>query len=124
MVCAELHFENFTRGNLKVELCKSDRSLQQVWRFRSAIFRVEMQGHDGDIWDKNYLNFYPKYIDNNVILECFRLGVFPSGAAPVNGYSAQFFDLAPLFLFDGPVLELGRFAIDPQKVNSDVFRLA
>ena len=49
---AELQFENFTRGNLKVELCQSDRSLQQVWRFRSAIFRGDMQGHDGDIWDK------------------------------------------------------------------------
>ena len=46
---AELHFENFTRGNLKVELCQSDRSLQQVWRFRSAIFCGDMQGHDGDI---------------------------------------------------------------------------
>ena len=46
---AELHFENFTRGNLKVELCQSDRSLQQVWQFRSAIFRGDMQGYDGDI---------------------------------------------------------------------------
>jgi len=49
---AELHFENFTRGNLKVELCQSDRSLQQVWRFLCAIFRGDMQGHYGNIWDK------------------------------------------------------------------------
>jgi hypothetical protein len=50
-------FENFTRGNLKVELCQSDRSLQQVWRFLSAIFRGDMQGHYGDIWDKIFLIF-------------------------------------------------------------------
>jgi hypothetical protein len=49
MGCAELQFENFMRGNLKVELCQSDRSLQQVWEFRSAIFRGDMQRHDGDI---------------------------------------------------------------------------
>ena len=42
----------------------------------------------------------------------------------MHGYSAQFFDLTPLSLFNRPVLELGRFAIDPQKGNSDVFRLA
>ena len=48
----ELQFENFTRGNLKVELCQSDRSLQQVWRFLCAIFRGDMQGHYGNIWDK------------------------------------------------------------------------
>lgn len=121
---AELQFENFTRGNLKVELCQSDRSLRQVWEFRSTIFRGDMQGHDGDIWDNSYLNFCIKSIDNNIILGCFRLGVFASGAAAVQGYSAQFFDLSPLCLFDRPVLELGRFAIDPYKGNSDVFRLA
>ena len=53
MARAELHFENFTRGNLKVELCQSDRSLQQVWRFRSVIFCSDMQGHDDDIWDNS-----------------------------------------------------------------------
>jgi hypothetical protein len=67
----ELQFENFTRGNLKVELCQSDRRLQQVWRFRSAVFRGDMQGHDGNIWDKNYLNFCTKIIDTNVILGCY-----------------------------------------------------
>jgi hypothetical protein len=30
-----------------------------------------MQGHDGNIWDKNYLNFCTKIIDTNVILGCF-----------------------------------------------------
>ena len=48
----ELQFGNFTRGNLKVELCQSDCSLQQVWRFLCAIFRGDMQGHYGNIWDK------------------------------------------------------------------------
>ena len=124
MGCPDLQFENFTRGNLKVELCQSDRRLQQVWQFRSAIFRGDMQGRDDDIWDKNYLNFDIKLIDKNVLLGCFRLGVFPSGAVAVHRYSAQFFDLTPRSLFDRPVLELGRFAIAPQKGISDVFRLA
>ena len=46
----------------------------------------------------------------------------------MRGYSAQFFDLSPLTVFDRPVLELGRFAVDPLqgnlRENSDVFRLA
>ena len=33
----ELQFKNFTLGNITVELCQSDRILQQVWRFRSAV---------------------------------------------------------------------------------------
>ena len=42
----------------------------------------------------------------------------------MHGYSAQFFDLSPLRVFDRPVLELGRFAIDPQRGTSDIFSLA
>ena len=54
---AELQFQNFTRGGLKVELCQSERSLRKVWQFRAAIFRGEMQKEDRDIWDDTYLNF-------------------------------------------------------------------
>jgi hypothetical protein len=120
----ELQFQNFTRGGLKVELCQTARSLGQLWQFRNAIFRGGMQGDDRDIWDETYLNFCIKNIDKNEILGCFWLGIFPSGTAAVHGYSAQFFDLSPLRVFDRPVLELGRFAIDPQRGNSDIFRLA
>ena len=46
----------------------------------------------------------------------------------MRGYSAHFFDLSPLGVFDRPVLELWRFAVDPLhgdlRGNSDVFRLA
>ena len=125
---AELQFQNFTRGGLRVELCQSERSLRKVWQFRAAIFRGEMQKEDRDIWDDTYLNFCIKCIDKNTILGCFRLGIFPNGAAAMRGYSAHFFDLSPLAVFDRPVLELWRFAVDPLhgdlRGNSDVFRLA
>ena len=104
---AELQFQNFTRGGLKVELCQSERSLRKVWQFRAAIFRGEMQKEDRDIWDDTYLNFCIKCIDTNTILGCFRLGIFPNGAAAMRGYSAQFFDLSPLAVFDRPCWNWG-----------------
>ena len=54
---AELQFQNFTRGGLKVELCQSERRLRKVWQFRAAIFRGEIQREDRDIWDDTYLTF-------------------------------------------------------------------
>ena len=83
---AELQFQNFTRGGLKVELCQSERSLRKVWQFRAAIFRGEMQTEDRDIWDDTYLNFCLKLIDTTTILGCFRLEIFPNGAAAMRGY--------------------------------------
>ena len=59
----ELQFQNFTRGDLKVELCQTARSLGQLWQFRNAIFSGGMQGDDRDIWDETYLNFCIKSID-------------------------------------------------------------
>ena len=81
---AELQFQNFTRGGLKVELCQSARSLGQLWQFRNAIFSGGMQGDDRDIWDENYLKFFIKVIDKIKIM-FFRLGIFPSGTAAVHG---------------------------------------
>ena len=82
---AELQFQNFTRGGLKVELCQSERSLRKVWQFRAAIFRGEMQKEDRDIWDDTYLNFCIKCIYTNTIYACFSLRIFPtrSGAIAV-----------------------------------------
>ena len=102
---AELQFQNFTAVVLKVELCQSERSLRKVWRFRAAIFRGEMQREDRDIWDETYLNFCIKCIDKNTILGCFRLGIFPNGAA-ASGIR-PFFDLSPLALFDRPLSGIG-----------------
>ncbi len=41
---AELQFQNFIRGGLKVELYQSERSLRKVWQFRAAIFAVKCRG--------------------------------------------------------------------------------
>jgi len=40
-------------------------------------------------------------------------------------YSAQFYDLAPLRSFDGPLVEMGRFCTHPEhKSDPDVLRMA
>jgi hypothetical protein len=80
---AELQFQNFSCGGLKVELCQSERSLRKVWRFRAAIFRGEMQREGRDIWDETDLNFCIKCFDKNTILGCLRLKIFPNGAAAI-----------------------------------------
>ena len=125
---AELQFQNFTRGGLKVELCQSERRLRKVWQFRVAIFRGEIQREDLDIWDETYLNFCIKCVEETAILGFFKRGIFRNGAAAMRVYSAQFFAISPLIVFDRPVLDLGRFAVyslpGNLRENSDVFRLA
>ena len=54
---------------------------------------------------------------------CFRVQGF-AGAGIADSYAAQFYDLGRLEAFPGPMLELGRFCLNPACHDPDVLRLA
>ena len=58
------------------------------------------------------------------LLCCFRLMSFASGAQIGASYSAQYYDLERLKTYSAPMLELGRFCVDPSVQDPDVLRLA
>jgi putative hemolysin len=55
---------------------------------------------------------------------CFRLMHLPSGAQIGQSYSAQFYELSGLASFDAPMVEMGRFCIDPDRHDADILRVA
>lgn len=57
------------------------------------------------------------------LLACFRL-MFLDASRIGESYSAQFYDLTPLAILPGTVMELGRFCINPTVHDPDVLRLA
>lgn len=61
---------------------------------------------------------------SGALLCCYRMLAL-TGREVAQSYSAQFYDLSALEDFDGPMVELGRFCIDPaQSGNPDVLRAA
>ncbi|WP_121633757.1 GNAT family N-acetyltransferase [Tropicibacter alexandrii] len=54
----------------------------------------------------------------------FRMMKVQHGAAIDQSYSAQFYDLSALRDFAGPMLELGRFCMRPDRPDPDILRLA
>lgn len=55
---------------------------------------------------------------------CFRLLPLTDGGQIERSYSAQFYDLQSLRAFDGPMVEMGRFCIDPDARDPDILRVA
>jgi hypothetical protein len=55
---------------------------------------------------------------------CFRLMHLPSGAQIGRSYSAQFYELSGLEAFDAPMVEMGRFCIDPDRQRPRYPRVA
>ena len=55
---------------------------------------------------------------------CFRLLPMKDGADIANCYSAQYYDLAKLAAFEGPMVEMGRFCLHPDWPDPDILRVA
>ncbi|MGR3368151.1 MAG: GNAT family N-acetyltransferase [Sagittula sp.] len=55
---------------------------------------------------------------------CFRFLRLGSGAEIGRSYAAQYYDLSRLEAFDGAMVEMGRFCVDPEVHDPDVLRLA
>ncbi len=55
---------------------------------------------------------------------CARLLRLEGGAEVAQTYAAQFYDLSGLSAFQGRMVELGRFCIDPRYADADILRVA
>ncbi|TMV79589.1 GNAT family N-acetyltransferase, partial [Thioclava sp. BHET1] len=55
---------------------------------------------------------------------CFRLLPLAKGSEIGRSYSAQYYNLAALEAFDGPMVEMGRFCLHPAWHDPDILRVA
>lgn len=58
------------------------------------------------------------------LVATFRLLPLGSGAEIARSYSARYYDLAALEAFDQPMVEMGRFCIEPGVLDPDILRAA
>ncbi|WP_281967935.1 GNAT family N-acetyltransferase [Roseovarius nanhaiticus] len=80
---------------------------------------------DGDGFDEGAVHVLIEDRREGILAACFRLGLFVSGIdAAESSYSAQFYDLARLTAFPGPMTELGRFCVRPGARDPDILRVA
>ena len=103
------------RGLLTVRAAQSDADMAALMALRGRVFRGDAGADDRDAFDPTAIH---------VLVEA-EGRVMASGREIGRGYAAARYDLARLSRFAAPILELGRFCIDPQaSLNPDVLRLA
>ncbi|MBZ8119266.1 GNAT family N-acetyltransferase [Roseovarius sp. LXJ103] len=80
-------------------------------------------GADCDGFDADCLHFLVEDRRSGGLVCCYR--IFPlTGPTIARSYSAQFYDLARLAAFPGPVVEIGRFCTHPEVQDPDILRAA
>lgn len=95
------------------------------WRaFRPARAAGQCGGQDADAFDALCDHVLIEDAGTGDIVATFRLFRLADGHRIGSTYSASHYDLSALSTHAGPLLEVGRFCVDPRRHDPDILRLA
>lgn len=115
------------RGRYRVRLARTAGDIDCAQALRWRAFRGvsgEGGGRDADGFDAACRHVLIEDAGNGTLVATFRIQPLAGGGEIGRSYAAQFYDLSPLAGFEGPLLELGRFCVDPERHDPDILRLA
>lgn len=111
------------KGRYRGRIAETQADIERAQRLRQRCFRGSETGLDSDGFDQLCRHFLIEDRDSGQLVCCFRVLPIESGARIGQSYSAQFYDLSALEGFGGPMAEMGRFCIDPDRSDPDILRL-
>ena len=115
-------FPVMQRGRYHARLAEGRQDLAIARALRTRAFRTAAP--DADCFDDSCTHVLIEETATDRLVCCFRMLVLEGGAHLGASYSAQFYDLSALQDFDGRMVELGRFCIDPDLHDPDILRVA
>ncbi len=123
------HMPPLTRGAYTARLAQTADELATAQALRHLSFRAARglsaeTGHDSDRFDALCQHLLITETATTRLMGCCRILRLTHGRRIDQSYAAQFYDLASLAAFPGPLLELGRFCLHPDRHDPDILRLA
>lgn len=113
------------RGRYRARLAVGQTDLDAALALRARAFRANSTGDDEDAFDALCTHVLIEESDGEQPVACFRLMHLTGGAEIAQSYSAQFYELSALKAYGAPMVEMGRFCIDPARgADPDILRLA
>ncbi|MEM6897709.1 MAG: GNAT family N-acyltransferase, partial [Pseudomonadota bacterium] len=82
------------------------------------------EGLDQDAFDDICDHMLVEDVRSGALVCCFRLLPLARGAEIGRSYSAQYYELSGFEDYDAPMVEMGRFCIDPDRRDADILRVA
>ncbi|MFQ6550100.1 GNAT family N-acetyltransferase [Aestuariibius sp. 2305UL40-4] len=109
------------KGRYAARLAETEADIAAAQALRHRAF-FGREGVDADAFDAICRHVLVE--DEGRLVCCYRVLPLAHGAEIGRSYSAQFYDLKALEAFDRPMIEMGRFCIDPDVRDPDVLRVA
>lgn len=111
-----------TLGRYRVRLADGPADLAAAQALRGRAFGT--QGPDRDRFDGICAHVLVEDAADGALVCCFRMLLIEGGAELGRSYSAQFYGLSALAGYEGRMVEMGRFCIDPDHSDADILRVA
>jgi L-ornithine Nalpha-acyltransferase len=114
-----------TRAGLVALLAVRAGERDRALALRQRCFRPSNpERDDSDAHDDRCQHLLVEDADTGAVLACCRLMVLADGGGIADSYSSGHYDLGLLGHHRHPMMEIGRFCIDPECRNPDVLRFA
>ncbi|MEL7164250.1 MAG: GNAT family N-acyltransferase [Pseudomonadota bacterium] len=111
-----------TKGRYRAAIAQSSDEVRAAQELRARCFGLG-ESLDADAFDPDCTHILIRQNCDHRLVACFRLLPL-TGAEISRSYSAQYYELSALEGFDGRMMELGRFCVDPHVHDPDVLRVA
>ncbi|WP_375265141.1 GNAT family N-acetyltransferase [Planktotalea sp.] len=108
------------KGRYRARQSRLAKDIEAAQSLRARAFGCD----DRDALDALSMHILVEDVETGDVRCCFRMLLLPA-AEVEQSYSAQFYDLSALQAYEGLLVEMGRFCIDPEvKIDPDVVRIA
>ncbi len=105
--------------------------IRKAQRLRFRAFRAGRDGAadardglDRDAFDATFDHVLIEDVHDGASVACFRVMALRDGSQLGHSYAAQHYALDGLRSFSGPLIEMGRFCMHPERRDPDILRLA
>ena len=119
----------FFRGRYRVRLAEGAEDVRAAQRLRHRTFiegraAARPDGLDADDLDAVCDHMLVEDRRDDALVCCFRMMPLSDGSQIARSYSARYYDLSALASYPEPMVEMGRFCIDPEHRDPDILRAA
>ncbi len=109
-------------GRYLVRQAATQTEIADAQALRARCFGLD-HALDHDDFDARSTHMLVIDSTDGALVCCYRLQVLEGGSL-AQSYAAQFYELSALAQYDGPMLELGRFCVAPERFDPDIVRAA
>jgi putative hemolysin len=110
-----------SKGRYEAHEAETAQDVSDAQNLRARCFGTT--GPDVDGFDPRCTHILVRTRGEGRLVCCFRMLPLV-GADITKSYSAQYYELGALESFEGPMVEMGRFCVDPDVKDADVLRVA